>query len=154
MRHTGRICFLMETIMQDTPNFAELPESVRSVMKASIEQARNAFEAFAGSSEKLIHGIDTSSNPVADSIKHVNEKIAEFTRVNTEANFNLATRLADARQLSEIVEIQNAYVREQMEAFSRQLEELRELTMKAVKDGTKAAGSAMQAPLDTMPSGH
>jgi phasin len=144
----------METVMQDTPNFAEMPESIRSVMKASIEQARKAFETFAASSEKMIHGIDTSSNPVADGIKHLNEKIAEFTRLNTEANFNLATRLADARQLSEIVEIQNAHVREQMEAFSRQLEELRELTMKAVKDGTKAAGSAMQMPLDTMSSGH
>lgn len=138
--------------MQDTPNFAELPESIRSVMKSSIEQARKAFDTFASSSEKMIHGIDTSANPVAGSIKSLNEKIAEFTRQNTEANFNLAMRLADARQLSEIVEIQNAHVRDQMETFSRQLEELRDLTMKAVKDGTKAASSAMQTPMSAVPS--
>src|SRR5271166_12683 len=130
--------------MQNTPNFAELPESLRSVMKSSIEQARKAFDTFVSSSEKMLHGLDTSGNPVADSLKSLNERIAAFTRQNAEANFNLAMRLADARQLSEIVEMQNAHVREQMETFSRQLEELRELTVKTVKDGSKAATTAMQ----------
>jgi phasin len=138
--------------MQNTPNFAELPDSIRSIMKSSIEQARKAFDTFVASSEKMIHGLDTSSNPTAESLKQLNEKIASFTRQNAESNFNLAMRLTDARQLSEIVELQNAHVREQMEAFSRQLEELRELTMKAVKDGSRAATSAMQTSTNTMPS--
>jgi phasin len=129
--------------MQNTPNFAELPDSIRNVMKSSIEQARKAFDTFAVSSEKLLQGVDTSANPVADSIKVLNEKMAAFTRQNAEANFNLAMKLADARQLADIVELQNAHVRDQMETFSRQLEELRELTMKAVKDGSKIAGSAV-----------
>jgi len=131
--------------MQNTPNFTDLPDSIRSIMKSSIEQARKAFDTFVASSEKVIQGIDTSSNPVADNLKQLNEKIATFTKQNADANFNLAMRLADARQLSEIVELQNAHVRDQMETFSRQLEELRELTVKAVKDGSKMAGSAMQA---------
>jgi hypothetical protein len=131
--------------MQNTPNFAELPDSIRSIMKSSIEQAKKAFDAFVASSEKMVQGIDTSSLPAADALKQLNEKIAAFTRQNAESNFNLALKLTDAKQLSEIVEMQNAHVREQMETFSRQLEELRELTVKAVKDGTKAATSAMQS---------
>ncbi|MGA7325674.1 MAG: phasin family protein [Rhodomicrobium sp.] len=130
--------------MQNTPNFTDLPDSIRSIMKSSIEQARKAFDTFVASSEKVIQGTDTSSNPVADNLKQLNEKIATFTKQNADANFNLAMRLADARQLSEIVELQNAHVREQMETFSRQLEELRELTVKAVKDGSKVASSAVQ----------
>ena len=137
--------------MQNTPNFAELPESLRTIVKSSIEQTRKAFDTFVASSEKVLHGIDTSSNPVADNLKQLNEKITSFTRQNAEANFNLALRLADARQLSEIVELQNAHVREQMESFSRQLEELRELTVKTVKDGSKAATTAMQNPVNVMP---
>src|SRR5579883_734671 len=130
--------------MQNPPNFAELPDSIRSIMKSSIEQAKRAFDSFVASTEKMMQGIDTSSLPAADAMKQLNEKIAAFTRQNAEANFNLALRLTDAKQLSEIVELQNAHVREQMETFSRQLEELRELTVKAVKDGSKAATSAMQ----------
>jgi phasin len=138
--------------MQTPPNFAEVPESVRSIMKSSIEQAKKAFDTFAASTEKMIHGFDTSTNPAAESLKQLNEKIAAFTRQNAEANFNLALRLADARQLNEIVELQNAHVREQMETFGHQLEELRELTTKAIKEGSRTAASAMQSPLH-MPSG-
>jgi phasin len=137
--------------MQNTPNFAELPDSIRSIMKSSIEQARKAFDTFATSSEKILQGLDTSANPVADNLKHLNEKIALFTRQNAESNFSLAMKLADARQLSEIVELQNAHVREQMETFTRQLEELRELTMKAVKDGSRVAGAAAQSPMNAAP---
>ena len=126
--------------MQQTPNFAELPDSIRSIMKSSIEQARKAFDSFVANSETMLHGLDAPSNPVADSLKGLNEKVATFTRQNAEANFNLAMKLTDARQLSDIVELQNAYMREQMETFSRQLEELRELTVKAVKEGSKLPG--------------
>ncbi len=121
------------------------------VTRSSIEQARKAFDTFVAMSEKMLHGIDTSSNPVADSLKHLNEKIAAFTRQYAEANFNLAMRLADARQLNEIVEVQNAHVREQMETFSRQLEELRELAVKAVKARADIVDKA-QTSVDTKPS--
>jgi phasin len=137
--------------MQNAPNLTELPDSIRTIMKSSIEQARKAFDTFVASSEKMLSGLDTSHNPVADSLKQLNEKVASFTRQNAESNFNLALRLADARQLSEIVELQNAHVREQMETFTRQLEELRELTVKAVKDGSKGAAMAAQSSITAPP---
>ncbi len=138
--------------MQNTPNFAELPDSIRNIMKSSIEQARKAFDTFVASSEKMIQSVDTSSIPAADGVKQLNEKIAAFTRQNAKSNFNLALQLTDAKHLSEIVELQNAHLRNQMENFSRQMEELRELTMKAVKDGTKAASSAVQNAASSLPS--
>ncbi len=130
---------------QTSPNF---PNSIRNIMKSSIEQARKAFDTFVASSEKMLQSVDTSSMPAAEGLKQLNEKIAAFTRQNAESNFNLALQLTDAKQLSDIVELQNAHLRAQMETFSRQLEELRELTMKAVKDGTKAVQSAA----NSMPS--
>ena len=127
--------------MQQQPsNFAELPDSIRGIMKSSIEQARKAFDSFVATSENMLQGLDTSANPVADSLKNLNEKVASFTRQNAEANFNLAMKLADARQLSDIVELQNAHMRDQMEAFSRQLEELRELTVRTLKEGSRLPG--------------
>jgi phasin len=137
--------------MQNMPNFAELPDSIRSMMKSSIEQAKKAFDTFAASSEKMLQSVDTSSIPVADGVKQLNEKIATFTRQNAESNFNLALQLADARQLSDIVELQNSHLRTQMEAFSRQIEELRDLTMQAVKDGTQAATTTVQNATNSIP---
>jgi phasin len=137
--------------MQDMPNFAELPESIRNIMKSSIEQARKAFDAFATSSEKMIQTADASAIPGADALKQLNERLAAFTRKNAESNFNFALQLTEARHLSEIVELQNTHLRTQMETFSRQLEELRELSMKAVKDGAKAATATVQNAASSIP---
>ncbi|MBT3069919.1 phasin family protein [Rhodomicrobium sp. Az07] len=138
--------------MTNTPNFGELPDSVRNILKTSIEQAQRAFDSFASSSEKLIQGVDTSSVPAGDSLKQLNEKMAAFTRQNADANFNLALKLTEAKHLSEIVELQNAHLRDQMEAFSRQLEELRELTVKTVKEGSRAATQTVQQAANSAPS--
>lgn len=138
--------------MTNTPNFGELPDSVRSILKTSIEQAQKAFDTFAASSEKLLQGVDTSSVPAADGLKQLNEKIAAFTRQNADANFSLALKLTDAKHLSEIVELQNAHLRDQMETFSHQLEELREITVKTVKEGSRAATQTVQNAANSVPS--
>jgi phasin len=126
------------------PQFAEMPESVRGIMKSSIEQAKRAFDTFVSTSSKMFQNMDVTSSATTDSMKSLNEKIATFTRQNAESNFNLALKLADARQLSEVVEIQTAHVRDQMETFSRQLEELRDLTTKVVKESSRQTSSAVQ----------
>lgn len=128
--------------MQDLPQFAEMPDSVRNIMKASIEQARKAFDAFIGASQKAISGMEGSSQ-ATEGVKQLNEKIAEFTRLNADANFRLAMKLADAREIGDVLKIQNQHAQELMENFSKQLEELRELTMKLVKDSAQTAASMM-----------
>ena len=56
--------------MQNMPNFAELPDSMRNIMKSSIEQARKAFDTFVASSEKMMQSLDASSIPAADGERH------------------------------------------------------------------------------------
>jgi phasin len=123
--------------MQDLPQFAEMPESVRNIMKASIDQARKAFDTFISASQKTMAGFEGASNPTTDGLKQLNDKIAEFTRMNAEANFKFAMKLADAKQFSDVLEMQNSHARELMDTFARQLEELRELTTTVVKQSAQ-----------------
>jgi hypothetical protein len=120
--------------MQDMPQFTEMPDSVRAMMKASIEQARQAFDMFIGASQKAIVNLQGPATGTPDSLKQLNDKIAEFTKLNADANFSLAMKLADAKQVGDVIEIQNQHVRELMTMYSKQLEELRELTTRLVKD--------------------
>jgi hypothetical protein len=129
--------------MQDIPQMTEMPDSVRAMMKASIEQARNAFDAFIGNSQKALTNFQMPPNATSESLKQLNDKIAEFTKLNADANFRLAMKLADAKQISEVLEIQNQHARELMETFSKQLEELRDLTARVVQDSAKSAAEVM-----------
>jgi hypothetical protein len=132
-------------MQQESPNFAELPDSIRDIVKSSIHQAREAFDTFVSAGENMLQGLDTPANPVAEGLKTLNEKIAAFTRQNAGANFDLAMRFADARQLSDVAELQNEHMRDQIETFTRQLEELREITLKTLKDGAHLSDTTTQA---------
>ena len=57
--------------------------------------------------------------------------------MNAEANFRFAMKLADAKQFSDVLEMQNSHARELMDTFAKQLEELRELTTNVVRESTK-----------------
>lgn len=129
--------------MQEMPNFSDMPESMRSMMKASIDQARKAFESFISASQQAMASFDTPSTPAMDGLKQLNEKIAEYTRANADANFRYAMKLADAKQVNEVMEMQNNYVRELMDSYAKQLEEVRSLTSKIVQDSAKAATANM-----------
>ena len=128
--------------MQEMPNFTEMPEPMRNIMKASIDQARKAFESFIASSQQAMANFETpGGNPAMDGVKQFNEKIAEFTRKNADANFHFAMKLADAKHVSDVLEMQNNYMRNLMDRYAKQLEELRSLTTKIVQDSAKAATS-------------
>lgn len=123
--------------MQEMPQFAEMPESVRNIMKSSIEQAKKAFDTFIAASEKAMTSFEGAPAVSGTGLKTVNEKIAEFTKANANANFRYAMKLADAKQISEVVEMQNAHVRDMMDSFTKQMEEMRELMTGFMKDSAK-----------------
>jgi phasin len=125
---------------------AEIPEPLRDLMTMSIEQARRAFDTFAASSEKAWKSLDTTSQSARASLQQLNAKIAEITRANAEANFNLALKLAACKDVAEAMELQSEHVRNQMEKFVHQLEEMRDLTTKIIQDANPAKTDIGPAP--------
>ena len=115
---------------------AEVPEAIRDLMKMSIEQAQRAFATFVATSEKTWKSFETSSQSARAGVKSLNEKIGDITRSNAEANFALALKLAESKDIAEAMELQSEHARKQMEAFGRQLEEIRDLATQVIQDST------------------
>ncbi len=116
----------------------EFPEPLRDLMKMSIEQARRAFETFAASSEKAWKSLETSSQSARASLQLLNAKIADITRANAEANFALALKLAESKDVAQAMELQSQHVRKQMDTFVHQLEEMRDLATQIIQDANPA----------------
>ena len=112
----------------------EVPEAIRDLMKMSIEQAKRAFETFAATSEKAWKSLDTSSQSARSGIKSLNEKIGDIMRSNPEANFALALKLAESKNVVQAMELQSENARKQMDAFAKQLEEIRDLATQLIQD--------------------
>lgn len=114
----------------------EVPEAIRDLMKMSIEQAKRAFETFAATSEKTWQTLETSSQSARAGIKSLNAKIGDITRSNAEANFALALKLAESKDVAQAMELQTDHARKQMDAFAKQLEEIRDLAAQVIQDAT------------------
>ena len=69
-------------------------------------------------------------------LRSLNEKIAQITRNNAEANFALAMKLAESKDVSQAMELQTEHARKQMESFVHQLEEIRDLAAQVIQDST------------------
>ena len=124
----------------------EIPEALRELMKMSIEQARRAFEAFVSTSEKTWKSLENSSPSGRASLYALNAKIAEITRLNAEANFALAMKLAESRNVSQAMQLQSQHVRKQMETFVHQLEEMRDLTAQIIQEANPATRTDVRTP--------
>jgi phasin len=114
----------------------EVPDSFRELMKVSIEQTKRAFDTFAATSEKTWKTFETRSQTATSGLRSLNEKIAEITRNNAEANFNLAMKLTETKDVSQAMELQTEHARKQMESFVHQLEEIRDLAAQVIQDST------------------
>lgn len=126
-----------ESSMSDA--FKKPEQALRELMKLSIEQAKRAFETFVATSEKTWKSLENASPAGRASLFALNAKIAEITRLNAEANFALATRLAKSNDFAQAIELQSQHVRQQMETFVRQLEEMRDLAAQMIQDANSAA---------------
>ena len=84
----------------------EISQPVCDLMKLSIEQARRAFEAFAAISEKTWKSLENSSPLGRAGLFALNVKIAEIMRANADANFALAVKLAEAKDVQQAIALQ------------------------------------------------
>jgi len=142
----------------DTFMKPEIPEPLRELIKLSIEQARRAFETFAATSEKAWKSLESSSPLGRAGLFALNAKIVEITRRNAEANFALATKLAEAKDLRQAMELQSQHLRLQMETFVTQLEEMRDLAAQIIQEAypatrTDVSSGRAASPLSTAKSG-
>ena len=99
----------------------EVPAQAREFMEKSIEQARNAFEAFTGAAEKAVSSLDAALPGPA---KEVNSKIFACTQANIEATFDFAKKLAQAKDPQEIMQLHAEFAKAQTENFQKQAAEV------------------------------
>jgi phasin len=113
---------------------AVLPKGVRSIAAKTVAQAREAHEHSKDALEAGLDALERSFDAAGQGSLVLNHKLIEIAQRNVNSGFTLAKSVAAAKNLSEIVEVQAAYWRNQFGAFTPQAEELRALSAKVTAD--------------------
>ncbi|PPD43487.1 MAG: phasin [Methylocystis sp.] len=100
----------------------QVPTEVRDFAEKSVEQARKAFEGFAGAAQKALSS--TPELPMAPGAKDVGTKALSYAEANVNAAFDLAQKLVKAKDPQEVFQLQAEFVKSQLAAIQEQTKEL------------------------------
>jgi phasin len=118
--------------MIDTPNF-EIPEAVRDLAERNVEQARSAFGQFMDMARQALEMMTRSQGAMAAGALEVQSQALRYAEQNIEAGFRYAIDLARARDMNEILQVQQQYAQRQMQAYATQAQELGRLMTDAAE---------------------
>ena len=110
------------------------PQAAREFAEKTVAQTREAYERSNQVLETTLETIEKSFDAAGQGAVALNRKIIEIAQRNLNSGFDLAKQLAGAKNLAEIVELQAAYWRKQMDALTSQAEEVRTLATKVAAD--------------------
>jgi phasin len=107
---------------------------MRAFAGTAVMQSREAYERAKTTLEAGLEAVERSYDAAGQAASALNRKIIDIAQQNVNSGFDLAKSLATAKNLAEIVELQGAYWRKQIETLMVQAEEVRELSVNASAD--------------------
>lgn len=116
--------------MYDSPEF-EIPAAVRELAERNVAQVRQSYEQLLALMRKAQEAAVKSQGVMAKSALEIQAKALEFAQTNVIANFNFAADLARARDLKEYLEVQSRYAQTQLDAYTKQSQEISKLMNEA-----------------------
>jgi len=117
--------------MGDKPSF-EIPPELRDMAEKNVEQARVAYGQFMDFLTQAMGAWAKSPsnaqmggfNAQMGGFKAVQERAIGFAKENAERSFALASDLAKAKDVQEVLTLQSRYAQTQMQTFGIQAQQL------------------------------
>ena len=124
----------------------EIPPQLREMAEKNVEQARAAYGQFMDFLTQAMNAWQQSP-PGAQTVgfKAVQDKAIAFAKENAERSFALASDLARANDVQEVLTLQSRYAQTQMQPFGLQAQQLAWLMTDAMRDLQKKGGSRIPA---------
>jgi len=124
--------------MNDNPmwNF-DVPTQMRQFAEQSVEQAKKAMDGFLVAAQKTAATLETKANSAQSGAKDVREKVMTFAEQNVATSFEFAQKLVRAKDVQEVMALQQEFLKSQMQAMQNQAKDLGSAAAKATADVAK-----------------
>lgn len=108
----------------------QLPASMHALAERHVEQARALYHRSANAFDAAFESWEDALDAAGQGVVALNRKIMDIAERNISTGFDLAARLASAKNPVEAVQVQAAFWRKQSDELRMQLEEVRALLEK------------------------
>jgi phasin len=127
-----------------------VPESVRALAEKTVTQTREAYEKGKDALEEAVDALERSFDAAGQGAAAFNRKLIDIAQRNLNSGFDLAKKLAGAKNLAEMVELQSAFLRQQFDVFASQANEIRALTTKIAADTSEPIKAQMTKSMESL----
>ena len=118
----------------------DVPTQMRQFAEQSVEQAKKAVDGFLTAAQKAATTLETQANSAQAGAKDVREKVMGFAEENINNSFEFAQRLVRAKDIQEVMALQQEFMRQQMQAMQAQARDLGTAATKAASQSVKLKG--------------
>jgi phasin len=125
-----------------------VPEGVRALAEKAVAQTRQAYDRSCDAFDASLTTFERTFDAAGQGAAAFNRKIVDLARRNVDASFDLATSLAGAKDLADMVELQAAFWRKQFGVLTTQAEEVRALSTKMTAATAEPIKAQMQHAVD------
>jgi phasin len=112
----------------------EVPTQMRQFAEQSVEQAKKAVDGFLTAAQKTAVTLETQASTAQSSAKDVGQKVMGFAEQNINNSFEFAQKLVRAKDIQEVMALQQEFLKSQMQAMQAQAKDLGATATKAVMD--------------------
>jgi hypothetical protein len=102
---------------------AQVPDTLRALAERNVAQTREQYERSKNTLKAVLESWQKSFGAAGEGAVALNRKIVDIAERNINISFELATGLAGARNLTEVMQLQASYWRKLLGALQTQAEE-------------------------------
>ena len=113
----------------------EMPKELRDLTEKNVEQAQAVFRQFSDAMTQAM-GMWSKAIPatvVTSGFTVVQDRAVRFAKQNAEAGLALASDIAKAKDVQEVLSLQSRYAQTQMQSYALQTQELGRIMTEAVQ---------------------
>jgi phasin len=109
---------------KDPMSSFEIPAEMRRLAETSVAQAKQAFDGFISAAQQAVSRVESQTAVAQAGATDMSRKAMAFASQNMAASFAFAQRLAQARDVEEVMRLQADFLRSQMQTYAQQAQEL------------------------------
>lgn len=127
-----------------------MSEAISALAEKNVAQTREAYEHSKEALEAGLETLERSFDALSQGATALNHKVMDIAQRNINSGCDLGKKLAGAKNLTEIIELQAAHWRKQFEVLAGQAEEVRMLSTQVTTEVVKPANEQLARAMDKL----
>ena len=122
----------------------QMNETFRAMTQKSMEQSKEAYGRMKATADEATKALESTMENVHQGSLQLSKKAIDAMRTNAEAGFEHLDKLMSAKSFADVIEMQTAYVRKQVEMATDQTKDMQALAQAVAQDMMKPGRDAFQ----------